>query len=420
MASGGCDSNCGLALGLNRTRIPDGDDVSLSSEWQIEFQHSRSQITSDYGYHEGYDTFKVKFCLAEPLSGNHKVVLSNYLLLGVIVAVFATAITCTAILWNLRHQSLVTPGDAIESFIMAPDRMTAGLCTLDVFNCRQFSYQIPKVLPEDGDAELTTSTTMPHAWLNKGARLSRVVPPVVWADAYCYLSFAVVLVSLVVLQVFWENGGAKFHRRFGNSEINTVFPFAQDYSNALLFVNLPQIFVSTYYYYYNALFTHLQVEHEWSEYSLIHKPLRVSYPKGQQISSYRLQLPYRHSIPLILGSALFHWLVGNTIFIFVVEGGFRGNTNWLDSYYSRIRTIGVLNILFITTVVLSTLPFLFSQAKVKGSMPSGRHKLPGYLGSMSRLHPTTPGTDQQSTASPPEDDIGRICEPQQQITRSSI
>ncbi len=110
------------------------------------------------------------------------------------------------------------------------------------------------------------------------------------------------------------------YRDFGDGETNLILR-TTGYVSALLYVNLPQIFVSIYYYYFSAFFTHLQVQHEWNEYSTKCKPLRVSYPKGHQISSYRLQLPYKYSIPLMLGSAVCHWLVSNTIFLFIKEGG---------------------------------------------------------------------------------------------------
>jgi hypothetical protein len=109
---------------------------------------------------------------------------------------------------------------------------------------------------------------------------------------------------------------------FGPTKDNRIFPHGSwDSFNLLLFVNLPHLFVSVSYFFYNAFSTQSQVEHEWNEYSLKPKPLRVSYPTGQQVSTYRLQLPYKYSIPLTLGSVLYHWLVSNTVFLFVAEGG---------------------------------------------------------------------------------------------------
>lgn len=40
-----------------------------------------------------------------------------------------------------------------------------------------------------------------------------------------------------------------------------------------------------------------------------------------QYSTYRLQLPYKYSIPLILMSIFLHWLLSNTLYLFISEGG---------------------------------------------------------------------------------------------------
>lgn len=93
------------------------------------------------------------------------------------------------------------------------------------------------------------------------------------------------------------------------------------YLSALIVANSPQLLLSFCYFVYNAFFTRMQVEKEWASYSTRYKPLRVSDPKGDQWASYRLSLPYKYSLPLMALSALLHWLVSNTLFMFVVEGG---------------------------------------------------------------------------------------------------
>ncbi len=69
------------------------------------------------------------------------------------------------------------------------------------------------------------------------------------------------------------------------------------------------------------MITRLQVEKEWDSFSQSYQPLRVSYPSGQQVSTYRLQLPYSLSVPLIGISILFHWLASSAIFLYIVDGG---------------------------------------------------------------------------------------------------
>jgi hypothetical protein len=43
--------------------------------------------------------------------------------------------------------------------------------------------------------------------------------------------------------------------------------------------------------------------------------------RGNQYSTYRLQLPYRYSLPLIGMSIFLHWMMSNSFYIVVAEGG---------------------------------------------------------------------------------------------------
>lgn len=94
-----------------------------------------------------------------------------------------------------------------------------------------------------------------------------------------------------------------------------------DYLDGLIIANTPQLILSWSYFAYNSLLTRIHVEKELNLYSRSFKPLRVSFPKGMQIATWRLQLPYKFSIPLLLISIILHWLISNSIFLLIVEGG---------------------------------------------------------------------------------------------------
>lgn len=70
------------------------------------------------------------------------------------------------------------------------------------------------------------------------------------------------------------------------------------------------------------MFTRLLVGKSWAMRSLRHSSLRVTAPKGQQRSTYRLQLPYRYSVPLVISSGMLHWLLSNTIYIVISQGDY--------------------------------------------------------------------------------------------------
>ncbi len=60
--------------------------------------------------------------------------------------------------------------------------------------------------------------------------------------------------------------------------------------------------------------TSMMMTKEYNDFAVERKPLRVSEPKGQQRSSYYLQLPYRYAVPLIICSGTLHWLISQSLF----------------------------------------------------------------------------------------------------------
>jgi hypothetical protein len=88
----------------------------------------------------------------------------------------------------------------------------------------------------------------------------------------------------------------------------------------VVLANLPQLVFSLLYFSYNALLTAMLMGYEWVSYAHKRKGLRVSHqPKGAQRCTYFLQLPYRFSIPLLLLSALLHWLVSQSLFLMSID-----------------------------------------------------------------------------------------------------
>lgn len=98
------------------------------------------------------------------------------------------------------------------------------------------------------------------------------------------------------------------------------FPIGNFLASVLL-PNMPQLILSCAYFAYNALYTRMLAESEWQSFSVGYRPLRVTNPQGQQWSTFRLQLPYMYSIPLLVISIILHWVTSNAIFLFVSEGG---------------------------------------------------------------------------------------------------
>ena len=79
--------------------------------------------------------------------------------------------------------------------------------------------------------------------------------------------------------------------------------------------NLPQAILSFMYLLLNSIITAMVMSSEWSEYGHRQKPLRVSFSRSGQKSTFYLQLPYLYGFPLLTLSAFLHWLVSQSIFL---------------------------------------------------------------------------------------------------------
>jgi hypothetical protein len=104
------------------------------------------------------------------------------------------------------------------------------------------------------------------------------------------------------------------------SSSDTIVPFGLstfDTKGTLLnawLANVPQLILSVCYLTFNSLCTAMAGAYEWNHLAVTRKGLRVTKPKGQQRSTYFLQLPFKWAIPLTVTSGLLHWLISESFF----------------------------------------------------------------------------------------------------------
>ncbi len=120
----------------------------------------------------------------------------------------------------------------------------------------------------------------------------------------------------------------------------------------VLVANSPQAVLSFLSLNYNGIITCMLVAKEWHGYAKERKPLRVTRPTGLQRSTYRLQIPYKYGIPLLILSGILHWLVSLTLFL--------ARVNTYDSDGNRVdedsfATVGYSPIGMITVILLGGL-----------------------------------------------------------------
>ncbi|KAL3490613.1 hypothetical protein BJX62DRAFT_225746 [Aspergillus germanicus] len=102
----------------------------------------------------------------------------------------------------------------------------------------------------------------------------------------------------------------------------------QSVTAAALFANSPQLLASLLYYVCNGILSSMLAAAEYHDFALHRKPLRVSWPRGLQRSTYYLSVPWRYGIPLLTTSVTIHWLLSQTIFLSVVQE--------LDAHHRRV------------------------------------------------------------------------------------
>lgn len=96
---------------------------------------------NNHGYDWEYNNLTIAYCLAQPVHQSCKVTLSTALMVCVTVCAVLKAILCALVYYRLRSQRpLVTPGDAIESFVSTPDSYTIGMCLVSQGETRMTTF----------------------------------------------------------------------------------------------------------------------------------------------------------------------------------------------------------------------------------------------------------------------------------------
>ncbi|RWA10081.1 hypothetical protein EKO27_g5043 [Xylaria grammica] len=311
--------DAGFDVDLNYYPFFDSDALYVVNETSGDIPRYYHTMTS--GLRQDSFDLNVTYCLAEPLENICQIGLSPIVLLGVALCVFAktiTAVVVTIVLNRPEHKPLVTLGDAVASFIEHPDLTTVGLCTVDQKQFRTATRQ-NRARPVPG----------PRRWTEPQQRWAAAIPIPIWLISYALFASGITTCAILLHE------GLLMYNFLGSflaSDNSFLIPIPFSLIQGVLLANSPQLLLSFCYLAYNNLFTRLQMAKEWARFGEGYNSLRVTEPRGQQYSTYRLQLPYKYSIPLIVASAALHWLVSNTIFVFVSTGGYFGTTRFNVPY----------------------------------------------------------------------------------------
>lgn len=134
---------------------------------------------------DGYSTMKAHYCLSEAFKVDCRLEVENTLLLIVCIFCLVKCTLCTVIVVTSGHKvPLITPGDAVESFIMKPDARTAGMCT---FGRDDFINRQPGIS--------FTWLASPRAWASKSRRSGNAVPVSIWIWSYCLIGVSLIVAA---------------------------------------------------------------------------------------------------------------------------------------------------------------------------------------------------------------------------------
>ena len=309
-----------------------------------------------------YFSAAVKYCLAETAE-QYCTLQISIPLLGVVLLCNLIKVMClsSALLIRSFHP-LTTVGDLISSCLSEPDPHTRGMGPITAKDVRKskavrlldHETLVSRLLKDYRAIYFERSTSLLSDYTNSDIPMVRgsstatdvveksSAAPVEWKKQktrwYKALSRSSWVACVVLCVIAWFTGvylltNAINYRKDNMSQtytlsrmwqdgvgaVSTDFLIGGDHERPLienvLLANTPQLAISFVYILYNNCLTRMMLAREYSSYASNRKPLRVSRPEGEQRSTYRLQLPYRYSVPLMATMTVLHWLVARSIFL---------------------------------------------------------------------------------------------------------
>lgn len=240
-----------------------------------------------------------------------------------------------------RREIFLTVGDAISSFLEKPDMTTEGRCLSSKFSITKSSQKWSKSLDNNDFSPKKSIALLPDE--KRWAKSVSILFWVMTITLYVHLGLLDLSISLLLISPvacsFSLSGfllslstrnltrnskkatiSALWNLGFGTTSPSATVHLCRDPQRCakvipmILLANSPQVPVSIAYFLYNNVLTIMLLAAEYNDYARQRKPLRVSWPRGLQRSTYYLSLPYRYSIPLLVSHMVLHWLVSQSLF----------------------------------------------------------------------------------------------------------
>ncbi|PLN84163.1 hypothetical protein BDW42DRAFT_163090 [Aspergillus taichungensis] len=301
------------------------EDSSFAKNVEI-LGHEASCVYSEYDPDRLPRRYPIDHCMSLPTQETCQLFFSPPICIIVIGCNIVKLICTLLTARDSREDLFLTVGDAIASFLTHPDPATERACLLSktavekgALGWRKHTRKPRKSRQSDTPDPPPPLRLPPRRRWFQAASTSR------WLCTIA-IFIAILIPAGIVLRLgiidFKKSYGSKSVWSSGLGEVTTatilssmdVPATASGIFSMVFMANAPQLLVSTAYFQYNALLTCMLSAVEHDNYATHRKPLRVSWPRPGQRSTYYLSLPYRYGLPLLLVSALLHWLVSQSLF----------------------------------------------------------------------------------------------------------
>lgn len=184
--------------------------TSPEETWSIMFKNwtgPAKTMEQRLGYNDSFSTLSVAYCLAHRgPTEKCKVNAANNLILVTMICIFCKVGICTLVVVTLSAESLVTPGDAINSFLRQPDLTTLGVSSGDVGDLHRLEYALPHPFTKDSD-EYAFVSPIPTArpWQQNRRKVVSTMTRSAWWRAYTPITTSLAMLTFLTVQAYRGN-----------------------------------------------------------------------------------------------------------------------------------------------------------------------------------------------------------------------
>lgn len=341
----------------------------------------------EYRIFTGLHATRVDHCLSQKTAEEYRLYYHLPIALAIIICNLVKVVCIWLLLRVNRNNLFLTIGDAISSFLQQPDPSTEQWCTLSpevITGNEKCPWHPRNRRPEKGyiwpqEPHPGLFPTNNEFW---GVASSRKIW---WMTILVLLLFTIICLVLPVYAV--ENpvthqyGGGGFAglsggiwqiKGWGTIQSTALLSsFAASFVGMELLANTPQLLVSFLYFCFNHTLTRMILAADYNNFAIRRRPLRVSFPRGEQRSTWYLTIPYQYSISLLTTFTLIHWFISEGLFyVQILPYGLDGQPMFSDLLVTCcVSTIPLELGLFLTIGVLLIISILSYRKFKAAKMP---------------------------------------------------